>query len=414
MLKAGSILYALFIVIIVAIITTSIIFISYSNNLYTQIFYITEQLYYETYSAIILNISNNEPQPQSNSDAIHTVTNKFQWGAFQLTTSTSKWKDKSISRSALSGTLPLKKEGLPLALIITNNRRSPLYLVGNASIQGYCELPQKGLERGIAEGKNYTGKYPLLKGIKKISGNEVPKINSELINKINLSYYNFFSLSDSINDIDRVGIPDSLIRSFSNTPQIYTTTDKLIINNSVIKGNVILRSDKSIYISANSVLNDVLIMAPKIYIEDGFEGSVHMVATDSVTIGKQVKLNYPSSIVVIGKKGNNHCITLNEEAILDGVVIISSEEDKKYASLITIEKNALVKGQVYCTGKVQLKGSVYGSVICHSFILHTPFTTYDNYLLDAEINPVKLSAHFIGVSIVENEMKNNKIVKWLY
>jgi len=80
---------------------------------------------------------------------------------------------------------------------------------------------------------------------------------------------------------------------------------------------------------------------------------------------------------------------------------------------VSLEKDAIVRGQVYTNGMMDLKGSIYGSLATNGFLLNTPSSVYENHLLNAVVDWSRLSEHFTGINLI-NESETRNVVQWLY
>jgi len=58
---------------------------------------------------------------------------------------------------------------------------------------------------------------------------------------------------------------------------------------------------------------------------------------------------------------------------------------------------------VYSNGFLELKGEVFGSVVCQSFILRTASSVYENHLLNTTIDITKLPKNYVGVNWLKKE-----------
>ena len=74
-----------------------------------------------------------------------------------------------------------------------------------------------------------------------------------------------------------------------------------------------------------------------------------------------------------------------------------------------------MKGEVYATGFVKMDKPVkiQGKVSCNRFIIQTPTSLYENYLIDIEINRKKRSKYYLGSALFPMKQLQNAILKWL-
>ena len=193
MIKAGALLYAMFLIIVIALISSSFILVNYYNSAYVIQTLKQEQLYRDTSSGINYGLSFHQEIPINSkievdlfNDEEHKVSiEKKYWGAFYILSSEAKWRNKSASKSALIGANI--NEGEEIALYLADQNK-PLSLTGRTQITGNCYLPKAGVKRAYIEGKSFVGNK-LINGTKYNSNKTLPPINKELINE-NLK--NFF------------------------------------------------------------------------------------------------------------------------------------------------------------------------------------------------------------------------------
>lgn len=415
MLRGGSILYALLIAVIVTILSLSVLYIAYYNRLYSEKFYINQELHRRAYS-LLFNANNeiyNLPEKINEKYPINSNLKQNHWGAFELITATAACGTDTVTKTALCGIPMPATNNITHAAFVCNIKRYPVYLVGNTKLSGMFFFPEKGVDRGIAEAKNYTGQIPYIKGKLNKSDRDLPLLSTHFTEKTKKQYVQFYQSGDSVVSLDIYPYPDSLSNSFTHHTICYQSTQPVYIENTTLNGNIIIQSEKSITLAQTSKLTDVLLIAPQIKFEDEFTGNVHVLAKDSICTGKKVQLNYPSSLVIIENLKNEASISIGKENKISGMIIISGKTEPKQKQLISIEDETEISGRIYCPGFVQLKGKLFGSVYCTSFTLKTSFSTYENYLLDVEINPLVLSPHYLTTPLLENEKEMYKIVKWM-
>ncbi len=300
-----------------------------------------------------------------------------------------------------------------LTALYLADQDKPLSLCGNTLIKGTCYLPKAGVKRAYIEGQSFSGDK-LIDGPVKESQREIPEINKELIKSI--TSFAQKAVSDIPASTGEEAGQDSIINSFENNTICIVSTGPLRIDRKVYHGNIALISRKSIKISAGADLKDIILFAPRIEIEENFSGNLQAFATDTLIVGKKCKLAYPSVMGLISKnKTGSPMLLVGEETEIAGAVFAIQEEKKDIPVLVKVilEKNAKLTGQLYTDGVLDLKGIVYGTVLCSRFILSTPSSVYENHLLNAIIDNSKLSPYYAGIQLTKN-VSVKKIVKWLY
>jgi hypothetical protein len=98
-------------------------------------------------------------------------------------------------------------------------------------------------------------------------------------------------------------------------------------------------------------------------------------------------------------------------SITGSVMYLGALQKKNYRSQIFLDQNTTVTGEVYCSGNMDLRGAVYGSVYTHDFIAAQSGSIYQNHLYNGIIDTSKCPMQFSGVLF---EATNKKVMKWLY
>ena len=419
MIKAGALLYALFLIVVITIISSSFILINYYNTAYVIQALKQEQLYRNVNSGINYGLSFHKEIPLNTkievdlfNDEEHKVTiGKKNWGAFYLLSSEAIWKNKSAAKSALIGANI--NEGQEIALYLADQNK-PLSLTGKTEIVGNCYLPKAGVKRAYIEGKSFVGKH-LINGTKFNSSKTLPSINEELISENLENFFPEETVNDSLMDYELFLEQDSIINSFNNKTLVLYSPLAIEISNKIIEGNIIIKSDKKIVVNQSAIITNVILYSKGIVIQKNVEGVMQIFAKDSVIIEDNCQLQYPSVVALIGK-GNatvSRKITLGEKIELKGSVFLYNENfDRKNQAIVSIGKKSKITGQVYSSELLELKGDVIGGVFCKKLMLRTPSSVYENHLMDAVINRSELSEYFVGVPLTET-IENQKVIKWL-
>lgn len=341
-----------------------------------------------------------------------TILQKKHWGIFDIAIVKSDVKNEHFEKIALLGNNHPNRDALYL-----QETNKPLVVVGNTKITGNISLPKQGIKTGNISGVSYYGNQ-LFYGKKKQSSESFPKIrNLKYIVDISRETYN-----DSVIYFE---LEDSLVKRqlFSSPVAVYESSSSIFLRSIALQGNIIIRSDKIIQVDASSKLEDVILIAPEIQILDNIVGNFQCFASKKINIGKNCKLNYPSSFVLISKDTTNNTsekkeensIFIAENTDLKGSILFYKEEEYKNPNFnpqIIISKNTTITGEVYCNKSTELLGSVFGSVYTQNFITKQNGSIYVNHILNGIINSEKLPKPYCGLPI-EN-IRNHRVAKWLY
>ncbi len=419
MIKAGTLLYAMFLIIISAIISSSFILINYYNSAYVLQTLKLEQLYKDANSGINYGLSLHEQIPINSKveidlfdDEQHKVViEKTHWGAFYILSAEATWRNKFFSKSALIGANI--NEGEKIALYLTNQNK-PLSLAGNTEITGICYLPEAGVKRAYIEGLSFSG-TKLINGKKLISNKTLPPINEELIRE-NLNNFSLsFSENDSLMNYELFIEKDSIINTFQNKTLVLYAPLSITIENKVIEGNIIIKSDHEITVKPSATISNAILYAKGIIFEEDVAANVQLFAKDSIMIGENCQLNYPSVIALLGEgiAVNTRKIIVAQNVVIKGSIFLYNEIfDRKNQTLVSIGENSEVTGQIYSSELLELRGKVEGGVFCQKFLLKTPSSVYENHLMNTVINREELSEYFVGVPLTEM-IQHQRIIKWL-
>src|SRR5690606_11031361 len=132
---------------------------------------------------------------------------------------------------------------------------------------------------------------------------------------------------------DSAPLPDTLISSFLKQEQVvFVPRESPDLRYKVYKGRVIVASGDKISIKASSKLEDVIIEAPKVVIEKGFEGSIQAIASDSLDVEAGVKLMYPSAVALV-PTSEKKSMLIEKGAHIEAVVLLCGPENISNSSI---------------------------------------------------------------------------------
>ena len=393
-LPAGSLLYALFISIIIAIIIGGLLLVS---NLYNNL----EATYEST--AILQTKANNcftelLQNVNQRNEKVNSEVNNKKWGLYNiLTCEIVNYKD-TISKMALVGEQEYRYSNLALYLADKGNA---LKLAGKTIIKGDIKMSDFGIKTIYINKLLFSGNY--CNSCITPSQKEVPKLKEMNILAENKSIHMNYS---EIKDAD---ISNNSFRK----PTIVVHCNVTRLTNCKLNGNFHIVSNDSISISASCDLTDVIIKAPTVNIEDDLEGNFQIFAKKHIYVGDNVMLNYPSVLYLNSSaKGG---VTIGSNVVIAGAVVVTGNNSMfDRFRYLSIDKNSTILGQVYCKGKMQLKGKVYGSIMANTFYLETGETSYDNTLLDVTIDNNMFPNKYAYVSFFNSDIRNEKVlIKYL-
>ena len=404
MLKANSLLYAVYICLIVSILCGALLFFA---NLYNQLnlFYTTrESLYIENQSAVnfaLENIENKEVFSIAENHGILSELEVKSFGLFTVLQVNTFSKNDTISSTQFVGQYATDKT----CLYLTNFSRALSYS-GKVTLKGNLILPSSFInEKYLKNEQNILVK----EGTVELSTRSLPKLNPDFEHMFNQN----FDARQLLKSIEKVN--DSVYYNPFTKPVIEIQLESPYLNNIVMKGNFILHSKDSIIVKEKAFLNDVILKAPKVTLADNFEGSVQIFATERIEIGSDAVLNYPSALCLFNNSEQKAEIVVKENSsIQGGVVLFGNSFSFIDENRIVFKENTTLIGDIYSTGKVNLQGKVYGSVYCNSIFHGVANSSADNCLHNTEINAFKRPNYFVSLPLFNDKKHTYGIIKKVF
>ncbi|MFN3402666.1 MAG: hypothetical protein ACK40G_01135 [Cytophagaceae bacterium] len=414
MLKANALFTVLIMALVIALLTGSIIYISYLNRLQISYLQLQQKLMLNASSAFNILLAENSDELQEDTRVLDlygleedsVLIKKAKWGIFDIGIVKAFSGRSEYIKAGMYG---YKPDGESNAAVYLADMNRPLSVSGNTRLKGVCYLPEAGIRREFIEGKSFTGNK-LVDGEIKKSKSHLPALEKNICENVLKFLANTPPASSVyLKDIGQ----DSIIKSYLDTTLFLNLGNNIRLTDKFYSGNILLWSDTLVEIDANSRLKDVLLFAPAVVFKKGFRGSVQVFAKDSILLEEDVELTYPSALGIFKKdfKVQQPFVRIKSGAKVSGLIFTKVEVQDLRQTFVDLKKNSLVKGQIYADGYADIKGRVEGSVMCNKFILYSSYT-YENYLLDAEIDVTLLSDYYVGSSLLPSQ-KKKRIVKWL-
>jgi hypothetical protein len=415
---AGALYYAVFITFLISILSGALILYTYVHNSYIDRQILQEQVFSNVKSGINLVLKNPELIDYGAEQNIKLFGNEYDlvslrkenWGAYDLIYANSQRNSYKASKIALIGDHLGKKEDIALYLA---DKKKYLSISGNTLLKGTCYLPKLGIKRAYIEGQGYQNRELVFGKILQ-SEAKLPDLNTDKIRYLESLVSKQFTKEDSLIELSGNITSELISNSFYNKTLILYSDQITSLSGFRLEGNIILKFDQQIIIQENCQLKDVIIIAPSVILADGFKGSLQILATENIVVGKSCQLQYPSFLGVFKKtEDKNAVIDVGENTtIAGGILLYSSSSSTKDPLKMKINESVNVYGTVYCNGHIEHKGSIYGSLFCEGFTLKTAASLYENHLLNATVDYTKLPTDFVGVNLVEKPI-NEQVIKWL-
>jgi hypothetical protein len=407
MIRAAALSYAIVFSLLTGLICSGVLFIASAQKRIEVLHNNKERIIFDSYAAVqygVRNLSGTDSaqllHPNGDTSSVH----RGRWGAFTIVTSRTFRGDQKKQRSALTG---FAGRGLP-ALYLSGNLSS-LKVTGRTRVEGIAYLPNASVERSHVGGKNYE--FPeLIFGEKRKAELELPSLRKEWQNVTAADLTRGLAV--------RKEIPADSTFSFHNSTSCYETIEPLVLGGT-LAGNVIIHSFDSILVLATAKLDNVILVAPVVRLQEGFVGRVQVVASERIICEKDVRLLYPSVLLLNELSMKNplsgRSVILNEGAmVLGGILITTQAFDYRQPPVLGLAVNSTVAGLIYNTGETEAAGNIAGSLYTAQLVSHTGGGTYGNHLVDATVSSKELPADFLlPCWLQEQAADNQKIVKWL-
>lgn len=407
-LQASSLMYALMITLLIALLSSMFISMVHLSHIRVDMLSIRERLVRNCESGLEMALHHSEGPKLEFLDLFNEGIDSIQierkyWGAYRLLKVKSFFRGNELERIVLAG----KHADAELALYLADKNRA-LNVCGNTQILGDAYLPPLGIKRAYIEGKTFTG-GELLYGEKYQSEKYLPGLDIGFLDALYKD-----ELLEGKNFIVPTKDEEYLIeRSFTKPTEVLYDGEVLQVEEHY-RGNILIFADSLIEITANARLEDVLVYAPIIKVQDGFSGSVQLFATDSLIIGESCTLEYPS-VAGCYHTEKEAFVSVMENTKVEGMIFCKGKLKKRsFASHVLMDNNTELLGELYVEGgNLELRSvEVIGSTYCDRFVLHTRSSVYENHLIDVKLNRKGLPDYY-GASALSLNNGEKTIVKWL-
>lgn len=421
-LKSGALQFTLFIAILIALLLSALILYAYTFT------YMKEQSKATVeniqLSSTGINYLLNHNVAENDTLQLDDIGNENQnikvhlshWGILEKAMVITQHRKKKFLQTAIIGSEINSADSPTLYLQETFN---PLTLVGNTIIRGNAYLPSQGVKSGYIAGESYYGSQ-LIYGTTKKSDTILPKLSKSTLETIEA----YFTSSEVNNqqDFSLLQSNHKIVNSFKEKTKSTSSRSIIILENCDLTGNIIIKSDTLIRVKKSAKLQDILLIAPIVEIENQVNGCFQVIAKTKITVGKECKLNYPSALLLYQDNKNypdlnsnidfNNQIFIDSNTLINGTVCyIQSKIAADYNTQLVLEKASRIKGLVYCMGNFEIKGTVSGSVFTKQFTANQAGSIFLNHIYHGTIENINTPSKYAG-AVFENQTK--AIVKWMY
>ncbi|RQO80234.1 hypothetical protein DBR40_01045 [Pedobacter sp. KBW01] len=410
MLKAGALYFSIIVAFIIAVICASLIMLAshYRGSYLKEVRMARLSRNMDSGIAYVLAESENREQNSLALDLFGDQTDSVlieqkHWGIFNLATVKSFVLSDTLKQVFLMGQ---ETTSDAVAMYLSDEDR-PLSVSGDTRITGNVEVPKAGMRKSYVDSRPYSGDqlvYGKISDSKRTLGGLESKWIKEIESELDFDPVRLFTLNGGDEQV-----------SFFDAAKKFNVSGLSQLT-AQLSGQVILYSDTTVKVSAMAKLDNTIIYAQSIVVADGFKGNCQLFARDSITVGNGVTLSYPSVLGLVSKEKmvDQAKVTLGKNNRFEGIIFSYEPRRSALQTLVSLGEQTTVQGEVYATGLLKLdkKVKVAGKVSCNRFIMQTPATLYENFLIDVVLNRKARNRMYLSSAIFTGVSENKKILRW--
>jgi len=415
MVKASALYIVIVIALVIALLCSSLIGAAYFYRLQYQ-----QKLRYDVLgtnlqSAVNLLLATDEDLSKGKKSDLFgsgrdsVFLKKLTWGVYDVCIAEA-FVQKDTLFKVFSTANPIDSTKWGALYVIDEDR--PLSVSGKTLIRGNAFIPKAGVREAYVDNKAYEGDKRIIQGQTKNSDKKLPGLNNTRLKAIQA----LFTLTPT----DSTLLNDSLTISFRSAPRVfYLRKQNISLQNCKLSGNIMIRSDSTVTIDSTCKLQGIIIAAKAIALKNGFRGTCQLFARDSISIGSNCSLDYPSSIGVVRSDDEvvkqQEKIAVGQNSRIQGIAFTFEKKEADIKPIISLEKNVKIYGNIYSQGLLNYKDgvAVYGNVFTSRFLYQTTFTRYENYLINITLDASKLSHYYLSSDLLPISTSKRKILQWI-
>ncbi len=147
-------------------------------------------------------------------------------------------------------------------------------------------------------------------------------------------------------------------------------------------------------------------------VESNLKGNAQLFAYQSIEIGENVELYYPSIVGLLGKYEKNF-LSIEKGSSIQGEIFMvkSPRSNKNYHGYMNVAENSIIEGAVFSDSDLDFKGTCHGSLVTQKFILRTASSIYENHVIGATLNFNQRHNDYLASGFYEES--NQAVMEWL-
>jgi len=394
---ASALGYAVSFLLLVGLFTSGVLFITSTHKRIEAHFIGQEYLIFDNYSAILYGASCSNPgtyklyHPSGDTSAIQVKN----WGMLKSTVVKTFNKQRTLKREALT----MQETDAAYPCLYMPDQKRKIALAGGTRLEGKVFASERALERANIYRKPLKVDK-LVYGELYQSERFLPPLREDV------ATYNPASILQDVNIIEL--LPNDSTFSFGEQTVLFRNNGSFEVTQKV-RGNLVLQSFDEIFVRSEAFLEHVILLAPRVVFEKGFQGKVQVIASEFIVCEENVHLDYPSALMLYEKKpkAEQSRISLMEGARVLGGILLTSEEPNFRKPVFLEVQDATVGGLVYNQGESEIRGEIIGSLYTNKLVAHAGGGVYGGHLVDAVISTKQIPE----MLIMPNWLKENKVTK---
>jgi len=393
---ASALGYAITFLLLVGLFTSGVLFISSTHKRIETHFLGREYLLFDNYTSLIYGAKCSEPgtyQLYHPSGDTSTISVK-PWGFMNSTVAKTYNGNRFIRREAF--TIMDSDEVIPCFYMPDQKRK--IALAGSTRLEGTVFASERGLERANITGKQFKNDQ-LDYGSLKQSERYLPPLKKSVLENDMTALFSEVSKIEALNESTF---------DFDQKTSLFHSNEAIQVTQN-LKGNLIIQSFDRIFVTANAMLEHVILLAPSVFFEKGFHGKVQVIASHEIVCEENVHLDYPSALMLYENQpiGEQSRISLMKGArVLGGVLLVSKNPDFRNPVYLEVLE-ATIGGLIYNQGETEIRGEIIGSLYTNKLVAHAGGGVYGGHLVEALISSKQLPPEFI----YPNWLRDTKVSK---
>lgn len=402
MIRASAISYAIVFALFIGLLASSVFFI-FSTQKRIEVTYTgQEHLLLDSYQGIQLGLQKvkvNDSLQFVHLSGDTSIIRKSLWGSYFAVTSKTFKNQRSVIRSALIGSE--FEQSIPS--LVVRSGSDGLRICGETFIEGTVYLPNKRVDLAYIGGKNYSNPELVYGKVEDVKELKLPL--SKVFQNISTSNFTGKMLPKPFE-------PKDTTVSFLEEGIYYQSLNAIQLKEK-FNGKIIIQSFDSLVVHQEAQLKNVILIAPRIYVKQGFTGNLQAYASEQIVLEDSVSLDYPSTLILNEQSPSTafkpHSISLGfNSSVLGGILMTTQQYDFRKQPRLTIQKDAVVAGIVYNMGTTEIYGSIIGSLNTSETLTVAGGGSYTNHLLDVTISTKRLPKDFVCPAWLEISGRSRK------